>query len=102
MSEQTETVSVSMEVVYTPSWLSWVAATTTCLRMLEVACDPVDVAGMTGYAFHLLVARGVGVSGPTAFEGGGGGRRSRGAGAGGGAVSDAERASQLPHRSRGV
>jgi hypothetical protein len=71
MSEQTETVSVPMKVVYTPSWLSWVAATTTCLRALEVAGDPVDVAGLTGYAFHLMVARGLCPSGPTAFDWGG-------------------------------
>src|SRR2546426_6610764 len=68
MSKQTETVSVPMKVDYTPAWLSWVTATTTCLRALEVACDPVDVAGMTGYAFHLLVARGLCPSGPTAFD----------------------------------
>jgi hypothetical protein len=68
MSEQTETVSVPMEVVYAPAWLTWVAATTTCLRTLEVACDAVDVAGMTGYAFHLAVARGLCPSGPTALD----------------------------------
>src|SRR5437867_1038292 len=68
MSEQPGTVSVPMEVVYTPGWLSWVSSTTTCLRALGVACDPVDVAGMTAYAFHLVVARGLCPSGPTAFD----------------------------------
>jgi hypothetical protein len=68
MSQQIETVSVPMEVTYTPAWLTWVAATTTCLRALEVACDPVDVAGMTGYAFHFTVARGLCPSGPTELE----------------------------------
>jgi hypothetical protein len=68
MSEQTETVSVPMEVVYAPAWLTWVAATTTCLRALEVACDQIDVAGMTGYSFHLGVARGLCPSGPTVLD----------------------------------
>jgi hypothetical protein len=68
MSQQTESVSVPMEVVYTPAWLTWVAATTTCLRALKAPCDTVDVAGMTGYAFHLAVARGLCPSGPTALE----------------------------------
>jgi hypothetical protein len=45
MSEQTGTVSVPMEVTYAPAWLTWVSATTTCLRALEVRCDVVDVAG---------------------------------------------------------
>jgi hypothetical protein len=57
-----------MEVGYTPAWMTWVAATTTCLRALEVACDQVDVAGMTGYAFHLAVARGLCPSGPTVLD----------------------------------
>ena len=44
MSERS--VTVPMEVDYTPSWLSWVAATMTCLRALGMAYDPVDVAGL--------------------------------------------------------
>jgi hypothetical protein len=68
MSEQSGTVRVPMNVVWTPAWLSWVAATTTCLRSLKVECDLVDVAGMTGYAFHLVVARGLCPSGPTVFD----------------------------------
>jgi hypothetical protein len=68
MSDQTGTATVPMEVVYTPAWLSWVATTTTCLRALQVECDPVEVAGMTGYAFHLCVARGLCPSGPTALD----------------------------------
>jgi hypothetical protein len=68
MSEQNTRVQVPMEVRWTPAWLSWVAATTTCLRALGVECDPVEVAGMTGYAFHLGIARGLCPSGPTAFD----------------------------------
>jgi hypothetical protein len=68
MSEQTGTVTVPMEVVHMPAWLTWVSATTTCLRALQVECDQVDVAGVTGYAFHLSVARGLCPSGPTAFD----------------------------------
>jgi hypothetical protein len=68
MSEQTETVRVPMEVAYAPAWLTWVATTTTCLRALKVTCDQIDVAGMTGYAFHLVVARGLCPSGPTELD----------------------------------
>jgi hypothetical protein len=57
MGQQTESVNVPMAVKYSPSWLSWVAATTTCLRALGVSCDGVDVAGMTRYAFHLEASR---------------------------------------------
>jgi hypothetical protein len=68
MSERTGTGTVPMEVVYTPAWLTWVSSTTTCLRALKVECDAVDVAGVTGYAFHLCVARGLCPSGPTALD----------------------------------
>jgi hypothetical protein len=68
MSEHQQRADVPMEVPYTPAWLTWVAATTTCLRALEVVCDTVDVAGTTGYAFHLAVARGLCPSGPTALD----------------------------------
>jgi hypothetical protein len=68
MSEQQGPITVPMEVRWTPAWLSWVAATTTCLRALGVERDAVDVAGMSGYAFHIGVARGLCPSGPTVFD----------------------------------
>jgi hypothetical protein len=53
MSRQTESVNVPMEVTFAPAGIPWVATTTTRLRALGVACDAVDVAGMTGYVFYL-------------------------------------------------
>lgn len=61
-------IRVPVEVEYTPSWLTWVASATTCLRALGVECDAAEVAGMTGYAFHLGIARGLCPSGPTALD----------------------------------
>jgi hypothetical protein len=49
------------------SWLSWVGATAGCLNALGIACDPADVAGHSGYAFRLVIAKDVCVSGPTQF-----------------------------------
>jgi len=57
-----------MEIKWEPSWLSWVGATTACLKALGVDCDKVDVAGMSGYAFVLSVHKNLCPSGPTAFE----------------------------------
>jgi hypothetical protein len=59
---------VPMDVPWEGAWLSWVAATTACLRALGVECDLVDVAGMSGYAFTLNVHQTVDVSSPTAFD----------------------------------
>jgi hypothetical protein len=59
---------VPVDVRYDPAYLSWVAATSACLHALGVECDTVDVAGMSGYAFHLGIARGLCPSGPTAFN----------------------------------
>jgi hypothetical protein len=39
--------------MYRPAWLTWVASATTCLNALGIECDRVDVAGFSGYAFHL-------------------------------------------------
>jgi hypothetical protein len=58
-------VMVPMKVEYAPSWITWVAATTTCLRALGVECDQTDVAGFSGYAFHLCVNPTLCPSGPT-------------------------------------
>lgn len=63
-----QAVRVSMKVEYQPAWLTWVAATTTCLRTLDLDCDQVDVAGFSGYAFHLGVHEEVCPSGPTMLD----------------------------------
>jgi len=57
-----------MEVEYQPAWLTWVASTTTCLRALDIECDRADVAGFSGYAFHVGVHEEVCPSGPTVLE----------------------------------
>ncbi len=59
---------VPMQVPYQPGWISWVAATTACLRALGARCDAVDVAGHSGYAFLLNICEGVGPCGPTNFD----------------------------------
>jgi len=63
----TAAAHVPMEVSFQPAWLSWVAATGACLRALGVDCDNADVAGYSGYAFHMNVPPQVDVSGPTSF-----------------------------------
>jgi hypothetical protein len=62
------TVMVPMRVEWVPSWLSWVSATTACLRALGVECDAVDVAGVSGYAFMMSVHKELCPSGPTVFD----------------------------------
>jgi hypothetical protein len=57
-----------MDVEYQPAWLTWVASTTTCLRALGIDCDPADVAGFSGYAFHLGIHEVVCPSGPTVLD----------------------------------
>ena len=57
-----------MEVEYQPAWLTWVASTTTCLRVLGIDCEQVDVAGFSGYAFHLGVHEEICPSGPTVVD----------------------------------
>jgi hypothetical protein len=66
--EQVTKMMVPMEVHWTPAWLTWVGATTTCLRALGLDCDAVDVAGMSGYAFMLSVHKELCPSGPTVFD----------------------------------
>jgi hypothetical protein len=63
-----DAVIVPMEVEYQPAWLTWVASATTCMQALDVDCDLVDVAGMSGYAFMLSVDKGLCPSGPTMFD----------------------------------
>jgi hypothetical protein len=57
-----------MEVDYRPAWLTWVASTTTCLRTVGIDCDQADVAGYSGYAFHLGVHENLCPSAPTMLE----------------------------------
>ncbi|MCB1186506.1 hypothetical protein KDL29_04995 [bacterium] len=59
---------MAIKVNYNPAWLSWVASTTTCLRYHGMDVDEVDVAGHSGYAFRMVVARDVCPSGPTVFD----------------------------------
>jgi hypothetical protein len=58
---------VPMDVEIRPSWLTWVTAATGCLRALGVDCDNVEVAGHSGYAFHMCILPEVSVAGPTVF-----------------------------------
>lgn len=60
--------SVSTDVAYQSAWLTWVAATTTCLRSLGTTCDQTDVAGMSGYAFLLTIHEGLCPCGPTGMD----------------------------------
>lgn len=68
MDQKPQAVMVPMDVPWEGCWLSWVAATTACLRALGIECDTVDVAGMSGYAFILNVHQTLDVSSPTAFD----------------------------------
>ena len=61
-------VKVPMDVTYQPAWLTWVASATTCLKALGVECDNADVAGHSGYAFHLCVHEQLCPSGPTVLD----------------------------------
>jgi hypothetical protein len=58
---------VPMDVEIQPSWLTWVTAANGCLRALGVDCDNVEVAGHSGYAFHMCILPEVSVAGPTVF-----------------------------------
>ena len=68
MGTRSKGTTVPMKVEYQPAWLTWVASTTTCLRALGSDCDLADVAGASGYAFHLCVHEEVCPSGPTVFN----------------------------------
>ena len=61
-------IHVPMNVEYQPAWLTWVASTTTCLQALGIDCDQADVAGFSGYAFHLGIHEVVCPSGPTVLD----------------------------------
>lgn len=65
---ESETIKLPADVVYQPAWLTWVAATTTCLRAVGLDCDQADVAGFSGYAFHLCIHEVLCPSAPTALE----------------------------------
>jgi hypothetical protein len=61
-------ISLATQVQYQPAWLTWVASTTTCLRALGIDCDQADVAGFSGYAFHLCVHEALCPSAPTMLD----------------------------------
>lgn len=63
-----QAIQLPYAVEYQPSWLTWVGSTATCLRALNIDCDVVDVAGFSGYAFHIAVHEEVCPSGPTALD----------------------------------
>ncbi len=65
MAATNTTSRVPMSIEYEPAWLTWVGATTTCLRALGVDCDAADVAGHSGYAFAISINGGLCPSGPT-------------------------------------
>jgi hypothetical protein len=68
MSDAGPVVRVPMEVTWRGAWLSWVGAVTTCLNALGKECDQTDVAGYSGYAFHLCVHEELCPSGPTVLD----------------------------------
>ena len=68
MVEANEKITVPMQVEYKPAWISWVASVTGCLNALGVACDLVDVAGFSGYAFHIGIHPDLCPSGPTVLD----------------------------------
>ncbi len=54
-----------IRVHYRAGWLSWVSSVNACLEGLGLTCKASDVAGMSGYAFHLAIHRDVHPCGPT-------------------------------------
>jgi hypothetical protein len=61
-------IRLTGEMEYQPAWLTWVASTTTCLRALGIECDQADVAGFSGYAFHVCVHEALCPSAPTTLD----------------------------------
>jgi len=57
-----------MDVQYKPAWITWVTSVGGCLNALGVECDLVDVAGYSGYAFHLGIHPELCPSGPTVLD----------------------------------
>ncbi|HUT58626.1 MAG TPA: hypothetical protein VNA25_12345 [Phycisphaerae bacterium] len=68
MDAMTVSATVPMDVQYPPAWLTWVSATTGCLRALGAGYDLADVAGFSGYAFLMTVHEDLCPSGPTVFD----------------------------------
>ncbi|MHC4715075.1 MAG: hypothetical protein ACYTAN_17675 [Planctomycetota bacterium] len=68
MQKEPQAVTVPMKVEYKAAWLTWVASTTTCLNALGIDCDNADVAGYSGYAFHLCIHPELCPSGPTVLD----------------------------------
>jgi hypothetical protein len=63
-----QNAAVRVDAPWEPSWLSWVSATAVCLQTLGIACDKIDVAGYSGYAFNLSIAPCLDPSGPVGFD----------------------------------
>ena len=61
-------ISLTRDVQYHPAWLTWVASTTTCFRAVGIECDQADVAGFSGYAFHVCVHEALCPSAPTTLD----------------------------------
>ena len=53
---------------YEPGSHTWDASATACLRALGVDCDQTDVAGFSGYAFHIGIHPQLCPSGPTVLD----------------------------------
>ncbi len=68
MPETDLTREVPLPMVHESARLTWVGATTSCLRALGVECDAADVAGHSGYAFALSINGGLCPSGPTEVD----------------------------------
>jgi hypothetical protein len=68
MASESKSKIITKKVIYSPSSISWVASVTSCLNSLGIKCDRVDVAGMSGYAFHLCIRPGLCPSGPTCLN----------------------------------
>ncbi len=67
MASQAASVPPGIRVHYRAGWLTWVSSVTACLEGLAARCDATDVAGMSGYAFHVAIHRELCPSGPTVF-----------------------------------
>lgn len=67
MTTHAAAASSGIRVHYRAGWLSWVSSVNACLEGLGLMCKACDVAGMSGYAFHIAIHRDLNPSGPTVF-----------------------------------
>jgi hypothetical protein len=66
--EEDAPMKLDIELDFKPSWMTWAAATSACLNALGVKCDKTDVAGFTGWAFHVAVHPELCPSAPGMFD----------------------------------